>query len=116
MGALWKAAKSTFIHVPDVVSCFRHGLGGPVGCAEGGHSWGLVVTRAHLSARDKCWFQGTEGPSPAPPTLTTTVTTQAGGELVVRAPAGKGEFQNVPRAWPQAPDTRSWRRPTPSAL
>lgn len=26
------------------------------------------------------------------------------------------EFQNVPRAWPQAPDTRSWRCLTPSAL
>lgn len=83
---------------------------------RGGTQLGLVVTRALLSAGDKCWFQGTEGPSPAPPTLTTTVTTQAGAELVVRAPAGKGEFQNVPRAWPQAPDTRSWRHPTPSAL
>ena len=85
-------------------------------CRGGTHSWELVVTRALLSAGDKCWFQDTEGLSSAPPTLTTTMATQAGGECVVRAPAGKGEFQNVPRAWPQAPDTRSWRCLTPSAL
>ena len=64
-------------------------------CREETHSWELDVTRALLSAGDKCWFQDNIGTEFSTPTLTTTMATQAGGECVVRAPAGKGESSRM---------------------
>lgn len=43
-GAVWNADKSTFIHVSDIVVCFRHRFSGPIRCAKGDASgWGEAV-------------------------------------------------------------------------
>lgn len=45
------------------------------------YGWGEVVKRALLGPRDKCYFQGTEGLSPAPSPTTTQATAPVSPEV-----------------------------------